>query len=63
VLASLWEVNDAATAAMMRSFYGHLRRGVATAEALRLSQVELLRRRQSSAPFFWAAFQLVGDPR
>jgi CHAT domain-containing protein len=30
-------------------------------EALRRSQVDLLRRRDTSAPFFWAAFQLVGD--
>ncbi len=60
VLASLWEVDDAATAELMRLFYGHIGRGVPKAEALRLAQVELLRRRPTAAPYFWAAFQLMG---
>jgi CHAT domain-containing protein len=61
VLASLWEVDDAATAELMRLFYGHIGRGVPKAEALRLAQVELLRRRPTAAPYFWAAFQLMGE--
>jgi len=61
VLASLWEVDDASTAELMRRFYGHLGRGLSKAEALRLAQVELLRRPSTSAPFFWAAFQLMGE--
>jgi CHAT domain-containing protein/tetratricopeptide (TPR) repeat protein len=61
VLASLWEVNDAATAELMRRFYGHIGRGVSKAEALRRAQVELLRERATSAPYFWAAFQLMGE--
>lgn len=61
VLASLWEVNDASTGELMRRFYGHLGRGASKAEALRLAQVEMLRRHTTSAPFFWAAFQLMGE--
>jgi CHAT domain-containing protein/predicted negative regulator of RcsB-dependent stress response len=61
VLASLWEVNDSSTAELMRRFYRHLGRGVSKAEALRLAQVELLRRPPTSAPYFWAAFQLMGE--
>jgi CHAT domain-containing protein len=61
VLASLWEVDDASTAELMRRFYGHIGRGVSKAEALRLAQVALLRRRPTSAPYFWAAFQLMGE--
>lgn len=63
VLASLWEVGDASTAALMRSFYAHLSRGKPKAEALRAAQLELLRRPATSSPFFWASFQLVGDWR
>ena len=63
VLASLWEVNDASTADLMRRFYGHLRAGQPKAEALRRAQVELLRRPATSAPFLWAAFSLTGDWR
>jgi CHAT domain-containing protein len=63
VLASLWEVNDAATAELMRRFYGHLRAGQPKAEALRRAQVELLRQPTTSAPYVWAAFSLIGDWR
>lgn len=61
VLASLWEVNDASTAELMKRFYRYLARGTGKAEALRRAQLDLLRRPATSAPFFWAAFQLSGD--
>ncbi len=63
VLASLWEVSDASTADLMRRFYGHWGRGVPKAEALRRAQLELLERPATSAPFYWAAFELIGDWR
>jgi CHAT domain-containing protein len=63
VLASLWEVSDASTAELMRSFYGHLSAGVSKAEALRHAQVELLRRPATAAPYYWAAFTLIGAGR
>jgi CHAT domain-containing protein len=61
VLASLWEVDDSSTAVLMRSFYRALRAGAPKAEALRRAQLELLRRSPTAAPYFWAAFQLIGD--
>jgi CHAT domain-containing protein/Tfp pilus assembly protein PilF len=61
VLASLWEVNDASTAELMRRFYGHLRQGRSKDRALRAAQVEMIRRPGSAHPNRWAAFQLVGD--
>ncbi len=63
VLASLWEVNDVSTGELMRRFYGYLYAGQSKAEALRRAQLDLLRRPATSAPFFWAAFQLIGDWR
>jgi CHAT domain-containing protein/tetratricopeptide (TPR) repeat protein len=63
VLASLWEVNDDATATLMTHFYRHLAAGVPKAEALRRAQVALLRKRTTAAPYFWAGFTLVGDGR
>jgi CHAT domain-containing protein len=57
IVASLWEVDDAATAKLMLSFYrnqqGHDKR-----EALRLAQIET--RKEFPQPAFWAAFQIVG---
>jgi CHAT domain-containing protein/Tfp pilus assembly protein PilF len=61
VLASLWAVNDRSTADLMTFFYGNLRRGQSTAEALRAAQVAMMRRPSTSHPSRWAAFQLVGD--
>lgn len=63
VLASLWEVSDTSTAELMKRLYRHLAAGVPRAEALRRAQVDLLRRRTTAAPYFWAAFTLFGDGR
>jgi CHAT domain-containing protein/Tfp pilus assembly protein PilF len=63
VVASLWRVEDAATAALMKAFYGNLAEGRPPAEALRLAQADL---RSGAAkgrplpPYYWAAFQVYG---
>ena len=61
VLASLWNVNDWRTAALMKDFYTHLKEGKNKDEALREAQIKLLRSRASAPPFYWAAFTLIGD--
>ena len=58
IVASLWEVDDAATEKLMVSFYGKLD-GHNKREALRLAQIEI--RKSYPQPAFWAAFQVVGD--
>jgi CHAT domain-containing protein len=66
LLASLWKVPDESTARLMVDFYRHLERGAAKDEALRRAQLVLLRDPDQPAwhqPYFWAAFQLSGDPR
>jgi CHAT domain-containing protein len=60
VLASLWSVNDEATAFLMERFYRGLRSGQTKDVALRAAQVEMLRGARSH-PALWAAFQLSGD--
>jgi len=64
VLATLWEVDDASTLALMKHFYGGLRQ-VAGAEdmanALALAQRALLSSKQYKHPYFWAPFVLVGE--
>jgi CHAT domain-containing protein len=62
VLGTLWPVDDVAAQKVMSSFY----RGLATeklskAEALRQAQIELLRNQETSHPFFWAPFLLIGN--
>jgi MYXO-CTERM domain-containing protein len=59
---SLWRVDDAATRALMVAYYGHLRRGGGRAESLRRTQLEMLARRETSHPFYWAGFIVSGNP-
>ncbi len=62
VVASLWEVGDAATAALMEQFYFELARGVRPVLALRDAKLRLARDpRWAKAPR-WAGFVLLGDP-
>jgi len=64
-LASLWEVSDAGTAALMEAFYKHYRRGVGRARALQMAQVDLALEPggQWADPGIWSAFTLVGSWR
>jgi CHAT domain-containing protein len=62
VVASLWQVSDESTVAIMRSFFRNLKT-MSKAEALRQSELELAKSSTQpySHPFFWAPFILVGD--
>ena len=62
VVASLWSVNDAATAELMAAFYqGMLRDKLAPASALQKAQAQMWKRSRWKSPYFWAAFQIQGD--
>lgn len=65
VLASLWPVDDAATAALMAKLYARLTgpRPQRAAEALRAAQLEMIAEPRFRDPFYWAAFQLQGEWR
>jgi CHAT domain-containing protein len=62
VVASLWEVNDVATAELMKRFYRHmLQDGMRPAAALRAAQIEMWKKPQWQAPFYWGGFILQGE--
>lgn len=64
VLVSLWNVDDQATAELMRRFYhGLLRRGLPPVRALREAQLSMLRDPRWAAPYYWAGFTLQGEWR
>ena len=64
VVASLWQVDDLATAELMKRFYrGMLKEGLRPAQALRVAQLEMLKQKRWSSPFFWAAFFMQGEWR
>jgi hypothetical protein len=61
VLASLWKVDDEATAELMTHFYQHLLQEHQTpAAALRAAQIDMWRQKRWHAPYYWAAFVLQG---
>ena len=62
VVASLWKVDDRATAVLMADFYDSmLRKGMAPAAALRSAKLKMMRDKQWSAPYYWAGFELQGE--
>lgn len=57
VIAALWEVNDAATADLMKDMYAGIRQGRDPAAALRDAKLRLLRSNTIHAkPAYWAPF-------
>ena len=64
VVASLWQVDDSATAGLMAEFYrAMLKDNMRPAEALRAAQLHVWRENQWSSPYYWAAFTLQGEWR
>jgi CHAT domain-containing protein len=62
VVASLWKVDDRATAALMADFYeGMLQKGMTPAAALRSAKLKMMSRKQWSPPYYWAGFVLQGE--
>ena len=72
LIASLWTINDKATALFMKKFYYYYKTGLRLDEALRKTQIEFIDKNvvvgdknfpegtNISYPFYWAAFQLYG---
>ncbi len=64
VVASLWAVNDSATAELMSRFYrAMLQRQLRPAAALHAAQREMQASTEWRDPYYWAGFTLVGDWR
>jgi len=64
VVASLWKVDDAATAELMKHFYSNLlQHQMQPAEALRAAQNSIRQNPRWSSPYYWAAFTLQGEYR
>ena len=64
VVASLWKVDDEATADLMTHFYRlMLEDGKRPAPALRDAQITIWKQKRWNAPYYWAAFVLQGEWR
>ncbi|NJL61911.1 MAG: CHAT domain-containing protein [Methylacidiphilales bacterium] len=64
-IATLWRVNDEASATLMSQFYDQLVKanttGISKAEALRRAQVTILQNPDYKSPYYWAAYVLLGN--
>lgn len=64
VVASLWQVEDRATATLMKDLYrSMLDRGLTPAAALRQARLAVRSEEKWSDPYYWASFILEGDWR
>jgi len=64
VVASLWRIDDRATADIMKRFYeAMLKDGMRPAAALRAAQISMSQDKRWHSPHYWAAFTLQGEWR
>jgi CHAT domain-containing protein/Flp pilus assembly protein TadD len=65
VVASLWKVDDTASAELMKHFYEEMfgSQNLRPAGALRAAQIAVWKQRQTAHPYYWAAFVLQGEWR
>ncbi|WP_230844226.1 CHAT domain-containing protein [Gloeobacter morelensis] len=62
-LVSLWQVEDEGTRDLMVQYYRQLQQGAGRGEGLRKAQLNLLKSKQYSHPYYWSSFILSGDWR
>lgn len=61
VVASQWKVDSAPTKDLMIAFHRYRKeKGMTSAASLRQAQLEVMSKRETEAPFNWAAFSLFG---
>ena len=60
-LLSLWKVDDIGTKDLMVSYYQKLIDGQGRSEAIRATQLEMLRSEDYQHPYYWASFIPSGD--
>ena len=62
VVSTLWAIDDAFSATLMRSFYSSLAQGMPKAAALVAAQRYIVQRFPDTAvPWYWAGYMLEGD--
>ena len=60
VVSTLWELEDQPTIQLMTEFYTRLAQHQNIGQALRGAQLQFLE--AGLAPYYWASFEIVGDP-
>ncbi|HEU5413659.1 MAG TPA: CHAT domain-containing protein, partial [Candidatus Angelobacter sp.] len=58
VIAALWNLDDAAAAELMKTFYDGLKSGQTPAAALRAAKLSLMKDPNHQRPYYWATLQV-----
>lgn len=61
IVASHWKVDDTTTKELMLAFYSQLKTGKSKDAALRWAMLKV--KKTQPAPYFWAAFHVIGDTK
>jgi CHAT domain-containing protein len=63
VIKTAWDINDESSAAIMKNFYSYLSKGKEKDVAMRLAKLDYLKNSspESKNPYFWAAYEVLGD--
>jgi CHAT domain-containing protein/Tfp pilus assembly protein PilF len=61
LVMSLWPVSDYVTREMMTNYYRGLQQGLGRGEALRQTQLAMMKRKGREHPFYWASFIQAGE--
>jgi CHAT domain-containing protein len=62
VVVSYWNVSDISTSHLMENLYRHLTAGRDNASALRATKLQMLSKRETTHPYYWASFVIIGKP-
>jgi CHAT domain-containing protein len=61
-IATLWFINDEATSRLMSDLYKQLvKPGINKAQALQSAQLQLIKSKRRSHPYYWSPFILIGN--
>ncbi len=60
-VTSLWKVADEATKDLMVDYYTRLIKGESRCEVLRNAQLTMMKSKNRSHPYYWAAFVPIGN--
>ena len=61
VVSTLWKIDDAASTQLVEAFYRSLATGQSVPAALRLAQLEMMQNAAYRHPYYWAAYQSLGN--
>jgi CHAT domain-containing protein len=63
VIKTAWDINDEASAAIMKNFYYYLSKGKEKDVAMRRAKLDYLENStpESKNPYYWAAYEVLGD--